>query len=80
MRYNREREQHAARGEAALSAYEGPLQLIWGLEDPVSGAHVLELARSKLPRAEIVELPGVGHFPQVEAPHRVAAAIRWAYT
>jgi pimeloyl-ACP methyl ester carboxylesterase len=48
----------------------------WGLDDPVSGRHVLELARPRLPRARMVELEGVGHFPQSEAPHVVAEAIR----
>ncbi|WP_420812197.1 alpha/beta fold hydrolase [Mycobacterium kyogaense] len=29
-----------------------------------------------MPRAEVVELDGVGHFPQHEAPRAVAGAIR----
>ncbi len=73
--YNKERARHHARWEAALFNYDGPVQLIWGLADPVSGKHVLELARPRLPQARIVELPDVGHFPQSEAPAEVAAAI-----
>ena len=76
LRYNRERARHAPRWEEALFSFEGRVKLIWGVEDPVSGAHVLEAARSKLPRAEIAELPGVGHFPPSEAPARVASEIR----
>jgi pimeloyl-ACP methyl ester carboxylesterase len=74
--YNKERAQHHLRWEAALAAWEGPLQLIWGLDDPVSGRHVLELAVPKLPRAVVTKLDGVGHFPQTEAPEAVAIAIR----
>jgi len=76
IRYNAERERHAARWESALFEYPGPLHLIWGMDDPVSGARVLELARPKLPNARITELAGVGHFPQAEAPQAVADAIR----
>lgn len=75
IRYNKERARHHARWEAALFDYDGPVQLIWGLADPVSGRHVLDLARPRLPKARIVELPDVGHFPQSEAPAEVAAAI-----
>jgi pimeloyl-ACP methyl ester carboxylesterase len=76
IRYNTERAQHHRRWEAALAAWEGPLHLIWGLDDPVSGRHVLEQAIRLLPRAVVTELDGVGHFPQAEAPDAVATAIR----
>ena len=55
---------------------KAPLHLIWGLDDPVSGRHVLEQATRILPRAVVTELDGVGHFPQAEAPEAVATAIR----
>lgn len=74
--YNAERAEHHQRWESALEEYDGPLQLIWGLDDPVSGKHVLDIARTRLPKAVVVELDGVGHFPQSEAPVEVAAAIR----
>ena len=74
--YNAERAVHHARWEEALFGYEGPLQLIWGLADPVSGKHVLDVARPRFTAARVVTLPGVGHFPQSEAPAQVVAAIR----
>lgn len=76
VKYNAERATHHRRWETALATWTGPLQLIWGLEDPVSGRHVLDAAVALLPRAAVTELPGVGHFPQSEAPHAVAAAVR----
>ncbi|KAK4075225.1 hypothetical protein Purlil1_12736 [Purpureocillium lilacinum] len=78
IRYNTERVTHHRRWEAALGAWNGPIQLVWGLSDPVSGKNVLELARENLPSASVVELEGVGHFPQVEAPNAVARVIREA--
>jgi pimeloyl-ACP methyl ester carboxylesterase len=76
IRYNAERAAHHARWEKALAAWDGPLRLVWGLDDPVSGRHVLEAATKVLPRAVVTELPGVGHYPQSEAPAAVAAAVR----
>ena len=76
IKYNAERAVHHQRWESALADWAGPLRLVWGLEDPVSGSHVLELAVKALPRAVVTELPGVGHYPSSEAPQAVAAAVR----
>lgn len=76
--YNAERELHAKRWLSAIEEYDGPLQLVWGLADPVSGAHVLEALRPLVPRARVDALPGVGHFPMSEAPTDVAEALRAA--
>lgn len=76
IRYNAERDVHHGRWEAALQAWDGPLSLVWGLQDPVSGRHVLERAVELLPNAKVTALEHDGHFPQSEAPVPVAAAIR----
>jgi pimeloyl-ACP methyl ester carboxylesterase len=76
IKYNAERAVHYQRWESALADWAGPLQLVWGLADPVSGSHVLELAVKTLPRAVVTALPGVGHYPSSEAPQTVAAAVR----
>ncbi|MGO8965919.1 MAG: alpha/beta fold hydrolase [Mycobacterium sp.] len=76
IRYNAERAAHHTRWEKALADWDGPLRLVWGLDDPVSGRHVIEAATKVLPRAVVTELPGVGHYPQSEAPAAVAAAVR----
>jgi len=78
VRYNAERAEHHSRWEAAIARWDGPLHLVWGLADPVSGRHVLDQAKSVLPHARITALEGIGHFPQSEAPQAVAAAIRTA--
>ena len=75
QRYINERTEHHQRWEAAVRKYSGPVQLIWGPEDPVSGAHVLAPLREQLPEARVVELPAIGHFVPDEAPDAVAEAI-----
>ncbi|CAN5724470.1 alpha/beta hydrolase [soil metagenome] len=76
IQYNAERAMHHRRWETALANWTGPVRLVWGLDDPVSGRRVLDEAKILLPNAEVTELAGVGHFPQSEAPQAVSAAIR----
>lgn len=76
IKYNAERAAHHHRWEAASANWNGPLHLVWGLDDPVSGRHVLEQATKVLPRAAVTELPGVGHYPQSESAQSVTAAVR----
>lgn len=52
--------------------------LVWGRADPAFRAEHLARWREALPAARVVELEGVGHFPQEEAPEAVTAAIREA--
>jgi pimeloyl-ACP methyl ester carboxylesterase len=78
--YVRDRERHRDRWVGALEAADVPLRFVWGLLDPVSGAHMIERVRERLPDAPVVELADLGHWPMLEAPDRVAAALRAAAT
>jgi pimeloyl-ACP methyl ester carboxylesterase len=73
--YMAERRAHRRRWVGALISARAPLRLIDGLLDPVSGAHLVARYREVVPRADVVELPGVGHYPQLEAPDAVLDAI-----
>lgn len=54
---------------------EVPTQVIWGDRDPIIPvAHGYEVQAAR-PNSRLVVLPGLGHFPQVEAPGAVAAVI-----
>jgi haloalkane dehalogenase len=50
--------------------------LVFGLEDPTFGPETLAVWREAFPRARVVELAGIGHFPQEEAPLEVARALK----
>lgn len=39
-----------------------------GFDDPVATTNVLDGLRELRPTADVLELPGVGHYPQVEEP------------
>jgi pimeloyl-ACP methyl ester carboxylesterase len=78
LRYIDERREHATRWQDALEGYAGPLAFIWGPFDPISGAHVLERLRERIPTGTFVELdeaPVTGHYPQLENPDAVADAL-----
>ena len=72
--YMAERRRERARWVGALQTTDTPLRLICGALDPVSGLHMAERYRQLVPRADVVVLDDVGHFPQLEDPQRVFAA------
>lgn len=75
IRYIPERRTHRARWVGALQAARIPLLHVNGPDDPVSGGHMAARWRELLPQAPVVELPGIGHYPQVEAPAKVLEAV-----
>jgi pimeloyl-ACP methyl ester carboxylesterase len=72
--YLRERREQRARWVGALEKADVPLRLVVGMLDPVSGAAMARRYREVLASADVVELPEVGHYPQLED----AAAVRQA--
>jgi pimeloyl-ACP methyl ester carboxylesterase len=73
--YMADRREHEQRWVGALESTEVPLAFIWGMLDPISGAHIAQRIRERLPNAPFTALDDVGHWPPLEAPDRVAAAI-----
>jgi pimeloyl-ACP methyl ester carboxylesterase len=75
IRYMLDRREHEARWVGALETTDVPLAFTWGMLDPISGAHIAERIRERLPQASFTALDDVGHWPPLEAPERVAASI-----
>jgi pimeloyl-ACP methyl ester carboxylesterase len=75
IRYMADREEHAERWATALETTDVPLAFVWGMLDPISGAHMAERIRERVPNAPLIALDDVSHWPQLEAPERVAAAL-----
>jgi pimeloyl-ACP methyl ester carboxylesterase len=76
IRYMTERRVHRERWVGALQRAPLPLRVVDGALDPVSGAHMAARYRELVPDPDVVMLPDVGHYPQVEAPDAVLAAYR----
>jgi haloalkane dehalogenase len=58
--------------DARAQLAEIPSLIVWGLADRALPPSVLLRFRQALPRARVEALAGVGHWPQEEAPERVA--------
>jgi pimeloyl-ACP methyl ester carboxylesterase len=72
IRYMRERQKYRARWVGALDSIDVPFRFINGLEDKVSGAHLVARFRQVCPQhTDIVELENIGHYPHFEAPAKV---------
>ncbi len=75
IHYMSERERLVERWHGAIRDWPGPLSLAWGLQDPVATPAVLAGLRKLRPGVPVTELPELGHYPQVEAPERIAKAL-----
>ncbi|RZI79175.1 MAG: alpha/beta hydrolase, partial [Microbacterium sp.] len=75
IRYIEERRVHQDRWTAGLVDFAGPLTLVWGEEDPIAVLPMTARLASLRPSTEVVTLPGVGHWPSIEVPERLAAEI-----
>jgi len=73
--YLRERQLYKSRWEKTLESSLVPIRFLWGLEDPVSGRHMSDHIRKRIPNANLLELSDVGHYPQLEVPALIAAEI-----
>jgi pimeloyl-ACP methyl ester carboxylesterase len=53
-----------------------PTLLIWGTDDPIIPIEHGRAARDLIPGSRLVEIPGAGHWPQLDDPIGVAKALR----
>lgn len=75
IQYMSDREVNAERWVSALEQTDVPLSFVWGMRDPISGAHMAERIRERLANAPLLALDDVGHWPALEAPERLAGAL-----
>jgi pimeloyl-ACP methyl ester carboxylesterase len=75
IHYLDERERLTDRWHGGFRDWPGRLSLAWGLRDPVATTRVLDGLRELRPQAPVEELPALGHYPQIEDPAAIAAAV-----
>jgi pimeloyl-ACP methyl ester carboxylesterase len=71
MHYIPDRRRYERRWVGALEETDVPLHFAWGMRDPVSGAHMAERIRERIPHARFLALDEAGHWPSLEAPEPV---------
>lgn len=76
LHYIADRLAHRERWIGALESRSVPMHFVWGDLDPVSGGHVADRLEVRLPDVPLDRLADVGHWPPLEAPDEVAAAVR----
>lgn len=75
IRYLDERRAHEDRWTGAIERHPAPLHVVWGERDPVAVVGMADRLRQARPDATVARLPGVGHFPMLEAPAAFLAAV-----
>ncbi|HSR93370.1 MAG TPA: alpha/beta hydrolase [Solirubrobacterales bacterium] len=75
IHYMAERERFTDRWHGAIRDWPGALTLAWGMQDPVARTEVLDGLRALRPGVETVELPDAAHYPQIEQPELISAAL-----
>lgn len=75
IQYMDERMANLERWTGALQRTPVTLRLIVGLLDPVSGATIADHYERVVPNPDVVRLDNCGHYPQVEDPEAVLAAL-----
>jgi pimeloyl-ACP methyl ester carboxylesterase len=59
----------------ALAQLDRPALIVWGADDPFLGPRRVEDLQEPFPSAEVVRLPGSGHFPFADNPSGSAEAV-----
>ena len=71
IRYMQQRKKYRSRWVGALQQTLIPIQLINGVADPISGAHMVDRYCELIPQPNVVTLEDIGQYPQIEAPEVV---------
>jgi pimeloyl-ACP methyl ester carboxylesterase len=75
IRYIEERRAHEGRFTGAIESHPSPLEIVWGVDDPIAVVGMTDRLVRARPDAGLTRLAGVGHFPMIEAPRRFADAV-----
>lgn len=75
VRYIPDRFANEERWVGALEQTDVPVAFVWGMLDPVSGAHMAQRISERLPGAPLLALDDVGHWPALEVPNVVSTAL-----
>lgn len=75
IQYMRERQENRDRWVEALQKADMPFTLIDGVDDPISGEHMVQRFEALVPGKQTIRLAGLGHYPHLENAPKVLAAL-----
>lgn len=73
--YMNERRRMGEHWTGPLERLQLPFRVIWGVRDPIAVYAIAKRLCDRNPGAKLVTLDGIGHYPQLEAPERLAQAM-----
>jgi pimeloyl-ACP methyl ester carboxylesterase len=73
--YMRERTRMGDRWTGPLHRVDIPFKVIWGKQDPIAVYAIAEKLCRANPRANLLTLESIGHYPQLEAAEQLADAL-----
>ena len=73
--YLRDRELFWHRWVGGLTRSTVPTNILWGVDDPITGQNVAELHHEEIPGSSLTLLESLGHYPMLEAPERWTEAL-----
>lgn len=62
--------------EPYVNNFKGPVQIIWGTQDPFFPIEMLAAWQDRLPQAQIMEVPEASHFLQEDAHEKIIPQLR----
>jgi len=74
-RYIDERRRNETRFTPPVVNHPSLLTVVWGSDDPIAVAAMVDRLAGTRPDARVERLEGVGHYPMVEAPARFVTAV-----
>ena len=75
IRYIEERRRGERRFTGAIERHLSPLSVVWGVDDPIAVAPMVDRLLEARPDARVTRLDRVGHYPMIESPRRFAEAV-----
>jgi pimeloyl-ACP methyl ester carboxylesterase len=75
IHYVAERWRFGRRWIGALERLDLPALVAWGAQDPVARMKIGETLAREIPNSKLVRWDDLGHYPQMEAPTRVAETV-----
>lgn len=76
IQYMRERRENRDRWVQALQKADMPFALIDGVEDPISGEHMVQRFEELVPGKQTIRLAGLGHYPHLEDAAKVLTVLK----
>jgi len=75
IRYIEERRRNERRFTGAIEAHPSPLGIVWGVDDPIAVAAMAHRLHEAVASSSVTLLPGIGHYPMLEAPASFLSAV-----